>query len=111
MLRINLTVFTVYGLAIWCSAFLCNAQEQLQIRKNNAKRALVGNRKYDLVTFSYKNLKIQKIYDFCELEIETLMHKYDNSKLPSAFNGQFVKPSNIHRYSTRSNQNHTILCF
>ena len=50
---------------------------------------------------------ILKIHNLCKLEIATLMHKYDNSKLPSAFDGQFVKPANNHRYSTRSNQNHT----
>ena len=50
---------------------------------------------------------ILKIQDFCKLENPTLMHKYGNSNLPSAFDGQFVKPSNIYRYSTRNNQNHS----
>ena len=35
------------------------------------------------------------------------MHKYDNSKLLSALDNQFAKPSNIHCYSTSRNQNHT----
>ena len=35
------------------------------------------------------------------------MHKYDNSKHPSALNSQFVKPSNIYCYSTTSNQTHS----
>ena len=97
----------LYGLAIWGSPVFCDAQKQLQILQNNAVRAIVGSKKYDHVTSSYKNLKILKIHDLCELEIATLMHKYDNSKLPSAFDGHFVKSSNIHRHSTRSNQNHT----
>ena len=97
---------SLFGLAIWGSTFPCDAQKQLQIRQNNVIRTIVGSGKYDNVT-SYKNFMILKIHDLCKLEIATLMHKYDNSKLSSAFDGQFVKPSNIHCYSTRSNQNHT----
>ena len=97
----------LHGLAVWGSAFPCDAQKELQNCKINAIRAIVGSRKYDHVTSSYKNLMILKIHDLRKLEIATLMHKCDNSKLPSAFDGQFVKPSNIHCYSTRSNQNHT----
>ena len=88
----------LYGLAIWGSPVFCDAQKQLQILQNNAVRAIVGRRKYDHVTSSYKNLKILKIHDLCKLEIATLMHKYDNSKLPSAFDDHFVNSSNIHYY-------------
>ena len=97
----------LYGLAIWGSTFPCDAQKKLQILQNNAIRATIGSRKYDHVTSSYKSFMILKNYDLYKLEIATLMHKHDDSKLPSAFDGQFGKPSNVHRYSTRSNQNHT----
>ena len=75
--------------------------------QNNAIRAIVGSRKYDHVTYSCKNFMIPKTLNFCKLEIATLMHKYDNSKLLSALDDQFAKPSNIHCYSTSRNQNHT----
>ena len=104
--RINPTSSTIWIGNLGFPIF-CDAQKQLQILQNNAVRAIVGSRKYDHVTFSYKNLKILKIHDLCKLEIATLMHKYDTSKLPLAFDGHFVKSSNIHRYSTRSSQNHT----
>ena len=96
-----------YGLAIWGYTFPCNAQKQLQKLLNNAIRAIVGSRKYDHVASSYKSFAILKIPDLCKIENATLMHNDDNSKLPSAFDGKFVKPSNIDDYSTRSNQNHT----
>ena len=99
----------LYGLAIWVSIFFCNAQKQLQIRQNNAIKAVVEVESITMFryNFSYKNLKILKIHDLCKLEIATLMHKYDNSKLPSAFDSLFAKPSNIHCYSRRNNHNHT----
>ena len=56
----------LYGLAIWGSPVFCDAQKQLQIQQNNAVRAIVGSRKYDHVTSSYKNRKILKIHDLCK---------------------------------------------
>ena len=97
----------LYGLAIRGSTFSCDAQKQLQLLQNNSIKAIVGSRTYHHVSSSYKNLMILKIQDLCKLEIATSMNQHNNSKIPSAFDDQFVKPSNVYLYSTMNNQNQT----
>ena len=57
----------LHGLAIWGATFPYDAQKQVQVLQNNAIRVIVGSRKYDLATSSYKNLNILKIHDLCKL--------------------------------------------
>ena len=64
---------------------------------------MVGCRKCDRISLSYKNLNIWKVHDLCKLEIASFMYLYEKSRLPTTFNDKIIKPSEVHQYTTRSN--------
>ena len=94
----------LYGLTVWGSTSPRSSQKQLQLLQNNAVRAIVGCRKCDHISLSYKNLNILKVHDLCKLEIASLMYLYEKSRLPTTFNNKFIKPSEVHQHTTRSIQ-------
>jgi len=94
----------LYGLIVWDSIVSCVSQQNLQLVQNNAVRAIAGIKKYENITPSFKKIGVFKIHDSCKLEIAIYVPKYHNSKLPITFENYFTKSSNIHKYSTRSNE-------
>ena len=93
----------LYGLTVRGSTSPTSSQKQLQLLQNNAVRAVVECRKCDHISLSYKNLNMLKVHDLCKLEIASLMYLYEKSRLATTFI-KFIKPSDVHLYTTRSNQ-------
>jgi len=101
--------YTVYGLIVWGSIVSCVSQQNMQLLQNIAGRETVEIKKYEHIISSFKKFDILKIPDLCKLEIAIYMKKYHNSKLPITFDNYFTKSSNIHKYSTRSNEQLTYI--
>ena len=45
-----------------------------------------------------------KVHDLSKLEIASLMYLYEKSRLPTTLNNKFIKLSEVHQYTIRSNQ-------
>ena len=95
----------LYGLVVWGSTISGKSFNQLQLLQNNSIRAIIGLPKYEHISSYYFKLEILKIKDLNKFEIAKLMYLYHSSCLPCSFDNYFVKPSNIHKYTTRSNDN------
>ena len=70
-------------------------------------RAIVGAKKFDRISSSYKKLGILKIHVLCNFELAKLMFKFHKSYFPTSFNNFFIKASDVHHYAIRSTNDQT----
>ena len=91
----------LYGIVTWGPSVSSNTLNQLQLLQNNSIRAIVGLKKSQHITSSYRDLEILKIKDLCNFEIAKLIFLYHYSRLPITFGNYFVTSAAVYNYSTR----------
>ena len=91
----------LYGIVTWGPSVSSNTLNQLQLLQNNSIRAIVGLKKFQHITSSYRDLEILKIKDLCNFEIAKLIFLYHYSRLPITFGNYFVTSAAVYNYSTR----------
>ena len=92
----------LYGIVTLGPSVSSNTLNQLQLLQNNSIRAIVGLKKSQHITSSYRELEILKTKNLCNFEIAKPMFLYHYSRLPITFNNYFVTSSAVHNYSNKN---------
>ena len=75
--------------------------KEIETKLNNIVRTITWNKKFSRVTELYKNLKLLKLRDVCNLELAKFMHQIYNNKTPFLFQDKFTKLEKIHSHKIR----------
>ena len=99
---------------VFCKLFYCSTvwsgTTQQNIRKrqlllNFAARILTGNRKYDHISPSLKELSWLPINEMLQPRDVTMVYKYLRGLAPNYLETKLVERSTIHRYNTKQKNN------
>ena len=96
-----------HGIILWGSTFKPVLRE-LEVRLNNIVRTITGSRKFDHVTPLFKQLKLLKLHDIYQLELEKFMYQLNWNKLPIIIQSLFTKIEYLHKYNTRQAKTTTV---
>ena len=75
--------------------------KEFEIKLNNIVRTITWNKKLSWVIQLYRNLKLLKLRDACNLKLAKFMHQIYNNKTPFLFQDKFTKLEKIHSHKTR----------
>ena len=75
--------------------------KEIEPKLNNIVRTITWNKKFSRVTQLCKNLKLLKLRDVYNLELDKFMHQIYNNKTPFLFQDKFTKLEKIHSHKTR----------